>query len=177
MSTATDTDPVGPTEPVPTPRAAENDDHQDESIDQQFRSFMEGLRTTLPAAQVLVAFLLVLPVQAEFATLTGVERVAYYVAFAASMLASVLLIAPSVHQRMRSPESGVTRKTKDHLDVAIITAIIGTCALLVALVAVSYLVTSLVVATSAAVLAAAMLFAVAGYTWLYQPLVSFRRSD
>ena len=71
----------------------------------------------------------------------------------------------------------MTRKTKDHLEVAITTAIIGTCALLVALVAVSYLVTSLVVATSAAVLAAAMLFAVAGYTWLYQPLVSFRRSD
>lgn len=135
---------------------------------------MEGLRTTLPGSQVLVAFLLVLPVQAEFSSLTDWERAAYYVAFATSLVASVLFIAPSAHQRMRSPISGVTRRTEQHLAAAVRLTILGTGLLYLALVAVAYLVTSLVVSGPAAVGAATSLAAIVGYTWIYQPVVSFR---
>lgn len=143
------------------------------SIDEQFRSLMEGLRTTLPGAQVLVAFLLVLPVQSEFSKLSDVDKAAYYVAFVTSMLASVLLIAPSVHQRVRAPMTGVARRTKQHLDVAIRVTIIGTIALFIALVAVTFLVTSLVFSNFAAILAALAVSVITGYTWIYQPLVAF----
>lgn len=148
-----------------------------DSIDRQFRSLMEGLRTTLPGAQVLVAFLLILPVQQEFASLSRWELVAYYLAFATSMVASVLLIAPSAHQRMRSPKTGVARSSERHLDIAVKVTILGTAFLLVAMVAVGYLVTSLVVSSLAAAAFAVVLFLVAGYTWVYQPLVSFRSDD
>lgn len=147
------------------------------SVDDQFRALMEGLRTTLPGAQVLVAFLLVLPVQAEFSVLSRIELIAYYIAFATAMLASVLLISPSVHQRVRSPISGVSRKTERHLDVAVRLTIAGTIFLLAALVSVTFLVTSLVVSHIAAAVAAALLFAVAGYAWLYEPLVAFQADE
>lgn len=149
------------------------------SVDDRFRSLMEGLRTTLPGAQVLVAFLLVLPLQAEFNTLGDIELAAYYTAFAAALLASVLLIAPSVHQRVRSPVSGLTRQTEAHLDAAVRLTIVGTALLLVALTCVAYLVTSLIANDVAAVAAAAIIAATAGYTWFYQPLIGFglERSD
>lgn len=145
------------------------------SVDDRFRSLMEGLRTTLPGAQVLVAFLLVLPVQAEFNTLGTIEVAVYYAAFASSMLASVLLISPSVHQRIRSPVSGVTRGSQAHLDVAVRLTIIGTVLLLVALSCVAYLVTSLITNDVAALVAAVVLTATAGYSWFYQPLIAFGR--
>lgn len=145
------------------------------SIDEQFRSLMEGLRTTLPGAQVLVAFLLVLPVQSEFGKLSDVDKGAYYLAFVTAMLASVLLIAPSVHQRVRAPMTGIKRRTKRHLDIAVWLTIIGTIALFIALVAVTFLVTSLVFSTVAAVLAALAVSLITGYTWIYQPLVAFER--
>lgn len=148
-------------------------DAPDTSVDNQFRSLMEGLRTTLPGAQVLVAFLLVLPVQADFDALSDVELISYYIAFAAALAASVLLIAPSAHQRVRSPISGVTRDTRRHLNAAVRLTIIGTAALLAAMVAVAYLVTSLVVSAPAAAAAAVVLLALGGYTWFYQPLVAF----
>ncbi len=157
------------------PRITSDKIRSENSVDERFRSLMEGLRTTLPGAQVLVAFLLVLPVQAEFSLLSTVDLVAYYTAFAAAMLASVLLIAPSVHQRVRSPISGVTRGKERHLQVAVRLTIAGTVLLMVALTSVTYLVTSLVGTGIAAAVSAAVLAAVAGYAWFYQPLVTFER--
>lgn len=147
------------------------------TVDEQFRSLLEGLRTTLPGAQVMVAFLLVLPFQQPFETLSVVERFAYFLAFAFSILASALLIAPSVHQRMRSPFSGVTRKTEEHLASAVRVSIAGTIALLLALVAVVYLVTSVIYTTVAATVGAVVLAAVAGYSWIYQPVIRFREEE
>lgn len=157
-------------------KGAASDGDESTSVDDRFRSLMEGLRTTLPGAQVLVAFLLVLPVQAEFGTLGNVELTVYYAAFASSMLASVLLIAPSVHQRIRSPVSGITRETEAHLDVAVRLTIIGTVLLMIALTCVAYLVTSLITNDIAATTAAVVLAATAAYTWFYQPLIAFDRN-
>lgn len=152
-------------------------DDEPTSVDDRFRSLMEGLRTTLPGAQVLVAFLLVLPVQAEFRILGTTELVTYYAAFASAMLASVLLIAPSVHQRIRSPMSGVPRENEAHLDVAVRLTIIGTVLLLIALSCVAFLVTSLITSDVAAVAAAVVLTATSAYTWFYLPLIAFDRDN
>lgn len=156
-------------------KGAANSGDDSTSVDDRFRSLMEGLRTTLPGAQVLVAFLLILPVQAEFGTLGTAELIVYYAAFASSMLASVLLIAPSVHQRIRSPVSGITRGTEAHVEVAVRLTIVGTVLLMIALSCVTYLVTSLITNDVAATAAAVVLTATAGYTWFYQPLISFDR--
>lgn len=144
-------------------------------IDDSFRGLMEGLRTTLPGVQVLFAFLLTLPIQPSFAELESIERRVFYVAFASAALASVLLIAPSVHQRVRAPISGIRRRTARHVYVAIQMAIAGTVAAAIAISASVYLVSSLVFGDGFGVAAAAAVAGVTAWAWFFLPLVSFRK--
>lgn len=173
MVTSMDRDDRSTTGPRHEDRPHDREHDDGSSVDDRFRSLLEGLRTTLPGAQVLVAFLLILPVQDAFTGFTSVEKIAYYVAFGGSLASSILLIAPSVHQRMRSPKSGVRRRTESHLASAVRLSIIGSVMLLVAMIAAAYLVTSLVASTVAAVIAATVFAVIGLYTWVLQPLVVF----
>ncbi|MCZ7527926.1 MAG: DUF6328 family protein [Acidimicrobiia bacterium] len=153
--------------------AASTDPDRENDVDDQFRALLEGLRTTLPGVQVLMAFLLILPLQGEFATLGTIERGVYYTAFLSAAVSSVLLIAPSVHQRMRSPRTGVERHSRRHLMTAVRLAITGTALLAVALGAAVYLVSSLVYDVTAAAAATAVVAGLVLWAWAYLPLVAF----
>ncbi|HEX6221666.1 MAG TPA: DUF6328 family protein [Acidimicrobiia bacterium] len=158
------------------------DDHREqprdqEEIDDQFRALMEGLRTTIPGVMVLFSFLLILPLQAPFADLSGVNKAVFYVAFGSAALAAVLLISPSVHQRVRAPISGIKRRTWSHIMYATKMAITGTAAFLVAISAVVYLVSSLVFSDVAAVVATIIATVVSAWAWFYVPLVKFDTRD
>jgi hypothetical protein len=149
----------------------------DNDVDDEFRSILEGLRTTLPGVQVLFAFLLILPLQSAFAELRDMERIAYYVAFFGSAMASVLLIAPSAHQRLRAPFTGVERRSKRHLRVTIFMTNAGTIIFAIALAAAVFLVSTLVLPSdSVAIGATAAVAAVVAWSWFYVPLVTFQRS-
>jgi hypothetical protein len=154
--------------------AAAEEDEADQ-VDDAFRAVMEGLRTTLPGVQVLFAFLLTMPLQPGFAELDGLDRNVFYLAFASSALASVLLITPSVHQRVRAPISGLKRKSPSHVYTAIRIANAGTVMAAVALAASVYLVTSVVFGDRAGGIAAGILALVTAWSWFYLPLVTFRR--
>lgn len=153
------------------------DDHTKDQtdVDDQFRSLMEGLRTTLPGVQVLFAFLLVLPLQAEFTRISDAEKIAYYIAFFGSAMASVLLIAPSAHQRIRAPITGLERHSKRHLRIAVDLGIAGTIIFSIALAAAVYLISSLTLTDSVAIAATIAVAAVTAWSWFYLPLVTFRR--
>ena len=146
-----------------------------DAIDDQFRALMEGLRTTIPGVVVLFSFLLVLPLQASFGDLSGINEIVYYLAFAAAALACVLLIAPSVHQRVRAPISGIKRTTWSHVLAAARLSIAGTFCFLVAISAVVYLVSSIVFSEVIAIVATVVVAVVSGWSWFYLPLVSFER--
>lgn len=156
---------------------ADNQEHSEEEIDDQFRALLEGLRTTIPGVMVLFSFLLILPLQASFADLTGVNKVVFYVAFASAALASVLLIAPSVHQRVRAPISGIKRKSWSHVLYATKLAIVGTVFFLVAISAVVFLVSSLVITDPVAITATVVISTIASWAWFYVPLVTFSRDQ
>lgn len=143
-------------------------------VDEQFRALMEGLRTTIPGVMTLFAFLLILPLQPAFADLGDLDQAVYYTAFGSSALAAVLLIAPSVHQRVRAPISGIRRRTFDHVMTAARLAIAGTLIFMIAVGAVVYLVTSLVFAPPLALIATGVVSTVAIWAWLYVPLVRFQ---
>lgn len=153
---------------------ASGQDASVEEVEDQFRSLMEGLRTTIPGVMVLFSFLLLLPLQTPFADISDSNRWIFYVAFVCSALASILLIAPSVHQRVRAPLSGIKRTTMGHVMAAAWLAIAGSIAFLIAICAVVYLVSSLVFADSLAIIAAVVITAVSGWAWLYLPLIRFR---
>jgi hypothetical protein len=145
-------------------------------VDDQFRSLMEGLRTTLPGVQVLFAFLLVLPLQAEFSSISDIEKVAYYISFFGSAMASILLIAPSAHQRLRAPITGLERRSERHLHVAVNLTIAGTIIFSIALGAAVFLISSLTLTDSMAIAATIAVVAITAWSWFYIPLVTFRRS-
>lgn len=153
-------------------------DTKDEaSVDEQFRSLLEGLRTSIPAVQVLFAFLLTAPLQGKFDTLTDAERIAFAVAFYASGTASVLLVAPSVHQRMRAPSTGMQRRSVRHLAWATWLGIAGSIAALIAISATVYLVSNIVFNASAAIVAATLFTALSCWAWVFLPIVTFRSRD
>lgn len=145
--------------------------------DEHFRALMEGLRTTLPGVQVLFAFLLTLPLQGRFADISGLERGTYFVALFAAALSSVLLIAPSVHQRMRAPHSGMPRKHDTHLSFTVRLTNVGTVLFLVALAASVYLVTDLVFDATWASIPTAIAVAIAAWAWFYVPLIRWATDD
>jgi len=149
----------------------------DEEVDDQFRAVLEGLRTTIPAVMVLFSFLLILPLQASFGDVSDPNTIVYYIAFASAAISSVLLISPSVHQRVRAPISGITRHTYSHVMYATKLALAGTVVFLVAIVAVVYLVSSLVFSDPIAIGASGVVAAVACWAWFYVPLVTFGRDD
>jgi hypothetical protein len=150
---------------------------EQEEVDDQFRALMEGLRTTIPGVMVLFSFLLILPLQASFADLGGVNKTVFYVAFGTAALASVLLISPSVHQRVRAPISGIKRRTWSHVMYATKMAIVGTVAFLIAISAVVFLVSSLVFSDPVAIVATVVLATIASWAWFYVPLVKFDSRD
>jgi len=136
---------------------------------------MEGLRTTIPGVMVLFSFLLILPLQASFGDMADANRIVYYVAFSSAAVSSVLLIAPSVHQRVRAPISGIKRRTWSHVMYATKVAIAGTVTFSIAIAAVVYLVSSLVFSDVFAILATVAIAIVAAWAWFYLPLVEFNR--
>ena len=156
---------------------AGDESDQEFEIDDQFRALMEGLRTSLPGVQVLFAFLLIAPFQGEFASLARLERSAFTVAFLSAGLASILLIAPSVHQRVRAPATGLRRQSERHLRVTIWVALAGSLVMAVAILATVFLVASLVYSTVPAIVLTLGFAAVLLGSWLYLPLVVFRQTD
>lgn len=147
----------------------------DNGVDDQFRSLMEGLRTSLPGVQVLFAFLLIAPFQGEFQSLNRLERSAFTVAFLSAGIASILLIAPSIHQRVRAPMTGLRRQSKAHLRATIWVALAGSLIMAVAILATVYLVASIVYSSTPAAVLTTVVGVVLVSTWLYLPLVAFRQ--
>jgi amino acid transporter len=72
-----------------------------ERLDRELMELLQELRVMLPGVQVLLAFLLTAPFQQRFAELPGSLRNAFFVSIASATLATVLLIAPSAHHRLR----------------------------------------------------------------------------
>ena len=146
-----------------------------DDVEREFRSLLEGLRTTLPGVQLVTAFLLTLPLYDRFEDLTRGERIAYYIAFGTSLVGSLLLTAPSSHQRLRARR--VQRHSQRHLAVAVRLTVVGSVLFALALTASAFLVSSLVVGGPAAVAVTAVVGAVGGWSWFYLPLVTFREDD
>jgi hypothetical protein len=156
-------------------KAAAQADKPAEEIDDEFRALMEGLRTTIPGVMVLFSFLLLLPLQSSFTDISAFNTAVFYVAFASAAVSSILLIAPSVHQRVRAPISGIKRTSWGHVMTAAKLAIAGTVTFLVSISAVVYLVSSIVFTDPLAVGATVIIALIAGWAWFYVPLVRFRK--
>jgi len=69
-------------------------------LDRELIEMLNEVRVALPGAQVLFAFLLLLPFQSAFAELSDIQRDLYAGALLSSAAAIALLIAPSSYHRI-----------------------------------------------------------------------------
>ncbi|MFI5123485.1 MAG: DUF6328 family protein [Vicinamibacteria bacterium] len=89
---------------ITSEQARRRDESEEERLDRNLDELLQGLRVALPGIQVLFAFLLVVPFQQGWETVTQFERTVYYVTLLLTAGASVCLIAPTARHRMRFRE-------------------------------------------------------------------------
>lgn len=162
----------------PTPRSTSwSDGAGADDVDERFRALLEGLRTTLPGSQVLLGFLLTVPLQAGFADLGSTNRGAFLVAVVATALASILLIAPSAQARVRYPASGLRRRTARHVEIAAYLALAGTAVLAIGMTAAVFLSVNLLIQSWWSTLIASVCGGTAFVTWFGLPIYWTIRGD
>jgi hypothetical protein len=144
----------------------EQKDDKDELIE-----LLNELRVTLPGVQVLFAFLLAVPFTNRFSKISQTQTDAYFVSLLATLLGSVLLIAPSAYHRIR------WRQVTDEvlLRVSNRLAIAGTVFLAIAMSAAVYLVTDLVYRNTVTTIVTAGTAAAFAWFWYGLPLLHRRR--
>lgn len=84
-----------------------------ERVDRNLIELLNELRVALPGVQVLFAFLLVLPFNQGFTTVTSFQRTIYLVTLLATALSAVTLIAPSMHHRLQFREGNKVEILRD----------------------------------------------------------------
>ena len=81
-------------------RGAQPDESRKERVDRELRELLEEIRTILPGVQILFGFLVLLPFQFP-GDLPALERILYVTSLLSVAGAFALLVAPSVHHRIR----------------------------------------------------------------------------
>lgn len=141
-----------------------------ERANRELIELLNELRVVLPGVQVLFAFLLGVPFTDRFTELGNLEEQLYVSAIVTTAAATIFLVAPSAHHRLRF-RSGVKEQL---LRTANVFAIVGLVLLAYAVSAVSYVVVGMVDAEPIPQLVAAGLAALAVVTWFLVPLVYSR---
>jgi hypothetical protein len=80
--------------------AADRNESEQERLNRQLDQLLQELRVAMPGVQVLFAFLLAVPFQQRFATVTEFQKGVYFVTLLAAAAASALFIAPTAFHRL-----------------------------------------------------------------------------
>jgi hypothetical protein len=156
---------------------ANRQDNPDESEkqrrDRELIELLNELRVALPGVQVLFAFLLIVPFSNGFPKMTTIQRDIYFVAFACATVSAALLIAPSIHHRLRFR----ARNKEQLLHRANRLTIVGMGFLAIAMSAVAFVITDVLFNEPWAGLAAAVAAAGFGWIWYAVPLSNRYRGD
>jgi Family of unknown function (DUF6328) len=134
--------------------------------DRQLSELLNELRVALPGAQVLLAFLLTAPFQAQFVRTTHLERVVLFAGVMLTATGVLLLLAPSVYHRIRWTEGGKT-------DVVLVGHrffLAGTAALALGLFCGTFVVANFLFGSGFAVAAVVILLGLVGLLWYLLPL-------
>ena len=137
-----------------------------ERHDRNLNELLGELRVALPGVQVLFAFLLVAPFNQRFRTLSHFERRLYFVTLLSTLLASILLIAPTLVHRFhfRLGEKAYVVDTANRLMIAGLSvfAFAMSCAVL--------LITLYLFGRATAIVTTAIVIITIGLIWFALPL-------
>jgi hypothetical protein len=152
------------------PAGSGRDETEKERIDRNIIELLNELRVALPGVQVLFAFLLVLPFNQGFTSVTDFQKTIYLVTLMATALSAILLIGPSMHHRLQFREDNKAQILRDSNRLAVA----GMTALAVAMTGAVMLCTDYVFSSSTmavCVAAVALAFAI---VWYVVPLIRLR---
>jgi peptidoglycan biosynthesis protein MviN/MurJ (putative lipid II flippase) len=138
-----------------------------ERANRELMELLNELRVALPGVQVLFAFLLTVPFTQRFTELDTTDRRVYYISVVTTAAATLFLIAPTAHHRLRFR----SRVKEQLLRVANVLALIGVALLAVSISAVTYLITDLVYDATAAAIAAGCLAGAFAIVWFVLPFL------
>jgi Family of unknown function (DUF6328) len=138
-----------------------------ERVDRELIELLNELRIALPGVQVLFAFLLTVPFSRGFGSLTDRQTGVYFVTFAATTMASALLMAPTTYHRLRFREG----HKEEMIRTANRFAIAGTAFLAAAMASAAVLVADLSYGLNLAVAFGAAVLAILVWCWFGLPLL------
>jgi hypothetical protein len=140
---------------------------EEERLDRNLMELLQELRVAIPGIQFLFAFLLVVPFQQGWATVSEFEKVVYYVTLLCTATSSILLMAPTARHRLRFRELD----KKWIVDSANRLTIAGLVFLGLAIVGVLLLISNTVYGGTEAAIATAAAFAGILWFWFVAPVV------
>ncbi len=144
-----------------------------ERLDRNWNDLLQELRVIQTGVQLLTGFLLTLPFQQRFSTLTTTERNVYLATAAASIAATAFLQTPVILHRALFRQ----HRRKETVMVAHRLAIVGMALLAVAILGVTYLIPSVVLGTTAAVIAVCCGLALLLGLWVTLPVTARIRAE
>jgi hypothetical protein len=154
-------------------QASRRGESEEERLDRNLMELLQELRVALPGIQVLFAFLLVVPFQQGWATVTDFEKTVYYVTLLCTAASSVLLIAPTARHRIRFRELD----KRWIVETANRLAIAGLAFLGAAITGVILLISHVVYGDTTTAIATAVIAVAIGWVWFAAPLVRDLRED
>ena len=140
--------------------------HGDLREDGDLSDMLSELRILLPGAQMLTAFLIILPFNGGARQIIQAERYVFLVTFFCALISLVLLSAPAIQHRLMRPLISKARFKR----IASRQIVAGSCALGFALILGTNLVLSEVFGTVTGVISAVAMAALIGSVWLILPL-------
>lgn len=141
---------------------------KDERLQREHEQLFHELRSIIPGAQVLFAFMLTVAFTDRFEQLTDVQRWVYYVTLLATGVALVLLLAPAAYHRVQ-----FRRDDKDAmLRIANIEAIGALVVISVSVAGTVFLITDVMFETHAAAIVSVVIWVLAAGTWWGVPLLN-----
>jgi hypothetical protein len=137
-----------------------------ERANRELIELLNELRVALPGVQVLFAFLLTVPFAQGFDQLDASDRRVYFSAVLATVAATICLMAPTAHHRLRFR----SRIKEQLLKVANIFAVVGLVFLAYAMGAVTYVITDLIYPGTAPRIVTAVLAGAFAIVWFVLPV-------
>ncbi|UWP82255.1 DUF6328 family protein [Dactylosporangium fulvum] len=148
---------------------ADRDETPDERFDRNWNELLQELRVAQTGVQILFAFLLTLPFNQRFDTITDGQRATYIATIILTSLASLCLIAPVSHHRILFRRG----RKKELVEASSNLAGIGLVFLWLSIVGAVFLIFEVVVATSWAIAVAIALAVAFISVWYLYP--AFKR--
>jgi hypothetical protein len=149
-------------EPEPPPAFAESPRQVAD-----FADLLQELRVLLQGAQILTAFLIVLPFYAGFSRISPGEKAVYVATFACSLGSLIIFSAPAAQHRLEWPlrDRALFKRYATYM------AIIGLVPLSLSLVLATQLIVAQTLGGGPALLAAAIVAVLIGAVWWLLPLL------